>query len=61
LIVVGPVLVIVEAARTANVPADPRTTGVWPAAVPAVVKLQTKFALRELPARSLAPVVIEAV
>src|SRR5688572_17503940 len=60
LIVVGPVLVTVEAARTANVLADPRATGAWPAVVAAVVKLQTKLAASALPARSLAPVVIVA-
>jgi hypothetical protein len=31
--VVGPVLVTVEAARTANVLADPRATGAWPPTV----------------------------
>ena len=61
LTVVAPVLVTVEAARTANVPAAPRATGAWPAAVAAVVKLQTKFAVSALPARSLAPIVIVAV
>src|SRR6185436_16795127 len=61
LTVVAPVLVTVEAARTANVLADPRATGPWPAAVPAVVKLQTKLAASALPARSLAPGLIAAV
>src|ERR1051326_7889326 len=37
LTVVAPVLVTVEAARTANVPADPRTTGACPANDNAVV------------------------
>jgi hypothetical protein len=60
LTVVAPVLVTVEAARTENVPADPRATGDWPAAVAAVVKLQTKLAASALPARSLAPVLIVA-
>ena len=59
--VVAPVLVTVEAARTANELAAPRATGAWPAAVAAVVKLHTKFAASALPARSLAPVVIVAV
>src|SRR6185369_3640226 len=61
LTVEAPVLVTVEAARTANVLADPRTIGAWPAAVAAVVKLQTKSAASALPARSLAPKVILAV
>src|SRR5688572_33323589 len=60
LTVVAPVLVTVEAASTANVLADPRATGAWPAAVAAVVKLQIKLAASALPARSLAPVVIVA-
>src|ERR1051326_9110737 len=57
LTVVAPVLVTVEAARTANVLAAPRTTGAWPPAVAAVVKLQPKLAASALPARSLAPAV----
>src|SRR5688572_7643345 len=57
----APVLVIVDAARTANVLAAPSETGVWPAAVAAVVKLQTKSAASALPARSLAPKLIVAV
>jgi hypothetical protein len=61
LTVVAPVLVTVEAAKTANVLADPRATGAWPAAVAAVVKLQTKLTASALPARSLAPVLIVAV
>jgi hypothetical protein len=61
LTVVAPVLVTVEAAKTANVLADPRATGDCPAAVAVVVKLQTKLAANALPARSLAPVVIVAV
>ena len=61
LTVVAPVLVTVEAARTANVVAAPRGTGACPPGVAAVVKLQTKFAASALPARSLAPVVIVAV
>src|ERR1051326_2622040 len=61
LTVVAPVLVTVEAARTANVLADPRATGAWPAVVAAVVKFQTRLAASALPARSLAPVVIVAV
>src|SRR5437867_6215676 len=61
LTVVAPVLVTVEAARTANELAAPRATGAWPAAVAAVVKLHTKFAASALPARSLAPIVIVAV
>src|ERR1041384_2713045 len=50
LTMVGPVLVTVEAARTANVVADPRATGACPAAVAAVVKLQTRLAVSALPA-----------
>src|SRR3989454_1798077 len=61
LTVVAPVLVTMEPARTANVVAAPRATGAWPAAVAAVVKLQTKFAANALPAKSLAPIVIVAV
>src|SRR5207245_4414492 len=61
LTLVAPVLVTVEPARTVNVLAAPRATGAWPAAVAAVVKLQTKFAASALPARSLAPIVIVAV
>src|ERR1041385_287591 len=57
----APVLVTVEAARTTNVPADPRAMGACPAAVAAVVKLQTKLAASALPARSLGPVVIGGV
>src|SRR5688572_14015403 len=60
LIVVVGMLVTVEAARTANVLADPRATGAWPTAVAAVVKLQIKLAASALPARSLAPVLIVA-
>src|SRR4030095_14780170 len=60
LIVVGPVLVTVEAARTANVEAAPRAIGPWPA-VAAVVKLQTRPTPNALPARSLLPVLIVAV
>src|ERR1044071_1997425 len=62
LTVVAPVLVTVEAARTANVPADPRATGAWPPEDPAaVLKLQLKSLASALPARSLAPVVTVAV
>src|ERR1041385_1710006 len=62
LIVVGPVLVTVEAARTANVLADPRATGAGPPDVPAaVVKLQLTSLASAVPARSLAPVVTVAV
>src|SRR2546426_20810 len=63
LTVVAPVLVIVEAASTANVLAAPRATGACPLSVAAVavLKLQTKFAASALPARSLAPVVTVAV
>src|SRR6266576_290321 len=61
LIVVGAMLVTVDAARTANVLADPRAKGAWPAAVAAVVKLQTQLTASALPARSLAPVLIVAV
>jgi hypothetical protein len=57
----APVLVTVEPPRTTNVAAEPSTTGACPAALPAVVKLQTKFAASALPARSLAAVVIVAV
>src|SRR6185503_5170136 len=56
-----PVLVTVEPPRTANVAADPSTTGGRPAAVAPVVKLQTKFVASALPARSFAAVVIAAV
>jgi hypothetical protein len=62
LIVVGAMLVTVEAARTANVLADPRATGTCPPTVPpAVVKLQLTSVASAVPARSLAPVVTVAV
>src|ERR1044071_5207305 len=62
LIVVAPVLVTVEAPRTANVLADPRPTGAWPPDVPAAaVKLQLTALVNAVPARSLAPVVTVAV
>jgi hypothetical protein len=62
LIVVVGMLVTVEAARTANVLADPRATGARPPDVPpAVVKLQLKSPASAVPARSLAPVVTVAV
>src|ERR1041385_4728679 len=60
LTVVSPVLVTVEAARTANVVAAPRATGACPAGVAAVVKLQAKLATSALPARSVAPALIVA-
>src|ERR1041384_1313454 len=55
LTIVPPVLVTFEAARTTNVLADPRAIGACPAAVAAVVMLQTKLTASALPARSLAP------
>src|ERR1044071_1387524 len=62
LTVVAPVLVTVDAPKTANVPADPRATGAWPPTVlPAVVKLQLKSLASAVPARSLAPLVTVAV
>ena len=60
-LVVAPVLVTVEPARTANVVDAPRVTGACPAAVAEVVKLQAKLAPSAFPARSLAPVLIVAV
>src|SRR5207249_9043036 len=62
LAVVAPVLVTVDAPRTAYVPADPRATGTCPPTVPpAVVKLQLTSVASAVPARSLAPVVTVAV
>src|SRR5277367_2725011 len=57
---VGPVLVTVDPARTSKFAADPKGTGAWHAIVE-VVKLQTKLLTSGLPDRSWAPVVIVAV
>src|SRR6266567_1028974 len=60
LTVLPPVLVTVEAARTAKLAAVPRAMGAGPVVVGAVVKLQTTLLANALPAKSLAPVVIVA-